>query len=153
MSDHVTVTTVVAVPPVKAFDVFTREIDRWWRRGPRFRWNPHGALRFEDGRLVEVYDEGHRFEVGRVLAWEPATRLGFEFRARDFAPHEKTEVEVRFEAVEQGTRVTVEHRGWGALVPDHPARHGWKGDAFANMMAGWWADLLVAARVHAAARG
>jgi hypothetical protein len=27
----------VAVPPEEAFDIFTREIDLWWRRGPRFR--------------------------------------------------------------------------------------------------------------------
>ena len=35
--DRARVTTTVRVDARRAFDVFTREIDRWWRRGPRFR--------------------------------------------------------------------------------------------------------------------
>lgn len=150
---------MVAVDPATAFEVFTEEIDAWWGRGPRFRWRPHrdGTLRFEagaGGRLVEVYDEpgADVFEVGRVLVWEKAARLVFEFRARNFEPGQVTEVEVSFEAVEQGTRVTVEHRGWDALAPDHPARHGLVGTAFASMMGLWWGDLLLAHRAHAARR-
>ena len=33
-ADHVRVQTFVAVPIRDAFDVFTLEIDQWWRRGP-----------------------------------------------------------------------------------------------------------------------
>ena len=36
-ADAVTVALDVAVPPEVAFDVFTRELDAWWGRGPRFR--------------------------------------------------------------------------------------------------------------------
>jgi hypothetical protein len=156
---RITASTVVAVDPETAFEVFTGEIDAWWGRGPRFRWKPHrgGTLRFEPGvggRLVEVYDEaaGDLFEVGRVLVWENPSRLVFEFRARNFEPDQVTEVEVSFERVEQGTRVTVEHRGWDALPPDHPARHGLEGPAFTSMMGLWWGDLLVANGAYASRR-
>jgi hypothetical protein len=35
--DGATVSVSVAVPQALAFEVFTREVDRWWRQGPRFR--------------------------------------------------------------------------------------------------------------------
>ncbi|MDJ0847486.1 MAG: SRPBCC domain-containing protein [Myxococcota bacterium] len=159
-TDSVSASTTVDVDPATAFAVFTEEIDAWWGHGPRFRWRPRrgGRLRFEPGaggRLVEVYDDGDddAFEVGRVLVWEKAERLVFEFRARNFEPGQATEVEVRFEAVGQATRVTVEHRGWDALPPDHPARHGHEGPAFRTMMGLWWGDLLESARRHVSARG
>ncbi len=158
-ADSASVTTVVAVDPATAFEVFTEEVDAWWKRGPRFRWRPEreGTLRFEPGvggRLVEVYDEAGEdvFEVGRVLVWKPADRLVFEFRAREFRAGEITEVEVRFEAVDQGTRVSVEHRGWDSLPAGHPVRHGLEGPAFRSMMGLWWADLLGAVRGHAERR-
>ncbi len=158
-SDSVSVTTVVAVPPEEAFRVFTQEIDAWWRGGPRFRWYPErkGRLRFEPrvgGRLLEVYDEaeGDAFEVGIVSIWEPAARLVFGFRARSFEEGQLTEVEVRFERVEGGSRVTVEHRGWDALPADHPARHGMDAPGFRNTMIVWWGDLLQAVRLHVSHR-
>ena len=78
-------------------------------------------MRFEDGRFIEAYEGGETFEHGRVIAWNPPGRLVFEMRGRNFHPGETTEVEVRFETVERGTRVTVEHRGWDGLPGDHPA--------------------------------
>ena len=62
------------------------------------------------------------------------------------APHEVTHVDVRFEAVSSGTRVTLEHRGWDALPLDHPARHGFSGSAFTSIIGLRWADLLTAFR-------
>ena len=157
--DSVYASTLVEVDPATAFEVFTEEIDAWWGRGPRFRWKPHrgGRLRFEPGvggRLLEVYEDGGDdvFEVGRILVWEEAARLVFEFRARNFEPGQATEVEVLFAGEGGGTRVSVEHRGWSALPADHPARHGHEGTAFASLMGLWWADLLQSIRRHAARR-
>jgi activator of HSP90 ATPase len=157
LRDAITATTVVAVDPATAFAVFTDEVDAWWGRGPRFRFRPEGdgVLRFEGGaggRLIEVFDaDGADFyEVGRVRVWEVAKRLVFEFRARAFEPGESTEVEVRFEPVARGTRVTVEHRGWAALGADHPVRHALDDTAFVNVMGVWWGDQLAAAARHAA---
>jgi uncharacterized protein YndB with AHSA1/START domain len=156
-ADAVRVTTVVALDPAAAFHVFTAEVDAWWRRGPmyRFRTDRSGTMRFEPhvgGRLLEVYDEaaGDAYEVGRVLVWEPAARLVFTWRGVAFAPGQRTEVEVRFEAVESGTRVMLEHRGWDSLPAGHPARHGLAGPAFTRLIGQWWASLLLDARTHAA---
>lgn len=153
------VTTVVAVDPATAFALFTEDVDAWWRRGPRHRFRPgrDGVLRFEPGvggRLVEVYDEaaGDLYEVGEVRVWEPGRRLAFAWRGTAFAPGEETIVEVHFERVAAGTRVTLEHRGWDALRPDHPARHGLVGGAFASMIGLWWGDLLNLLRARAAGR-
>ena len=77
------------------------------------------------GRLFESFetDAGERVvPMGQVRVWEPPQRLVFEWRAINFAPHEHTEVEVRFEPTSRGTLVTVVHRGWSALRADHPVR-------------------------------
>ena len=57
----VRVTVYVAVDPITAFEIFTEEIDVWYRRGPHHFFDPAraAAIRFEPGvggRLVEVYD-------------------------------------------------------------------------------------------------
>lgn len=157
-TDSVSVTTLVAVDPATAFELFTDEVDSWWKRGPRFRpgIDRSGAMRFErgvGGRLLEVYDDATRdaFELGRVRVWEPSDRLVFEMGGRDFKPGEATEVEVRFEAVDTGTRVTVVHRGWDSVPAGHPVRHGLEGGAFTSMMGLWWGDLLVALRARSRA--
>lgn len=158
--DSIRVTSRIDVDSATAFRLFTEQVNAWWRGGPRFRWHPErgGELRFEPGvggRFLEVYASGESFEVGRIRVWEPPRRLVFGFRARSFASGESTEVEVRFAPSGAGGRatdVTVEHRGWASLRPDHPARHGMDAASFENMMGGFWADLLTAARRHAASQ-
>jgi activator of HSP90 ATPase len=156
-ADCVKVTTFVEVAPEDAFEVFTRETDLWWRRSPRYRTtaDKRGTLRFEPGvggRLVEAFDDGEVFEIGRVLVWEPASRLVLEWRLRNFARDEKTEVSIRFEPHDGGTRVTLEHRGWAAIREDHPARHGLTGPAFIAMIGLWWGELTTGLRTHAGKR-
>ena len=158
-SETIVASTRVAVDPETAFLVFTEEVDAWWKQGPRFRTGEPGTsrLRFEPGiggRLIEEFDAAaDPFVLGRVTAWEPPARLQFEMFARAFEPGEKTEVEVRFEACGEDTRVTVEHRGFGDFAPDHPVRHGMVGEAFVSMMSVFWGDLLVALRVRAGEPG
>ncbi len=149
----------VAVPPAVAFDLFTREIDQWWRRGVRYRASGRhaGVLHLElglGGRLFETFTvdgQDRLVVVGTISAWEPPRRFVFDWRNANFAPHEKTEVEVRFEAAAEGkkTRVTVEHRGWSALPPEHPARHGLAVGPFIAMIGMWWGDLLGSLRRQA----
>jgi uncharacterized protein YndB with AHSA1/START domain len=171
-SDAVRARIEVAVDPATAFEIFTGEIGAWWEAAGRGR--PSGArrvsigrgpghegrLRFEPGpggRLVEVYDDSTAaFEVGRVLVWKPADRLVFEWRQGNFRAGERTEVEVRFEAVGRGTRVTLEHRGFAALPADHGTRHGLgTGEAFVRMMTTFWDGRLAgfSARAESAPRG
>jgi uncharacterized protein YndB with AHSA1/START domain len=153
--DSARASVFVAVPPDHAFDVFTREIDLWWRKGPKFRiaGRQPGQLSFEPGvggRLFETVGP-QAYEVGRVTAWEPGARLEFEWRGVNFKPGEKTIVEVRFAPLRAGTMVTVEHRGWSALPPDHPARHGLEGADFSRMIGLWWGELMTALREHVSA--
>ena len=152
-AENVVVSTVVAVAPGEAFAIFTEDVDLWWRRGPRYRAPGDDRLRFEPGptgRLVAESSSGEMREIGEVVVWEPdAGRLVFRFRAPNFAPNEETEVDVRFEPVVDGTRVTLEHRGLGALRPDHPARHGLEGTALVALYGTWWGDMLVELRGRA----
>lgn len=148
--DEATVSLSVAASPAVAFDVFTRETDNWWRRGPQYRFagRERGVLQFEPragGRLFEQYEtaEGPRLiEVGVVTVWEWPTRLVFTWRNTHFVAGESTEVEVRFAAAPTGAVITVQHRGWGSLRPDHPVRHGLAAAAFSRMVALWWEGLL-----------
>jgi uncharacterized protein YndB with AHSA1/START domain len=110
----------VPVAPDEAFRMFTEEIDDWYERGPH-SWNDPEravAIRFDGGRLLEVYREGEPYEIGRVTLWEPGRRLAFAYRSVHLPPEPETEVEVRFEPVAGGTRVTLEHRGLDRMPPE-----------------------------------
>ncbi|MBI1212181.1 MAG: activator of HSP90 ATPase [Alphaproteobacteria bacterium] len=152
--DHATVTITVAVDRAVAFDVFTRETDLWWKHGPAYRMSGRtpGTLMFEPregGRLFESHNSpsGRQlFEYGRIKAWQPPARLVFEWRNANFAANEVTEVEVLFEEIAGGTRVTLHHRGWASLRPGHPARHNLEPAGFSRMIGMWWADLLTSYR-------
>jgi len=158
--DAARVTVMVAAPPDVAFEVFTEEIDLWWRRGPRYRASGKrvGVLHFEGrvgGRLFESYDDGPEetlAEMGRVTAWEPPSRIAFEWRNRTFTEGECTFVEVRFRPIAGKTEVTVEHRGWSVLRDDHPARHGMVGAVFIRSVGMFWGDLMTSLREHVTAR-
>ena len=123
-TDIVTATVEVAVDPATAFAIFTEEIGQWWRPGP-INWNDSQraiGIRIEPGvggRWLEVYDNatGEGFECGRIVVWEPGERLVFLYRD---AGHtiDDTEVEIHFEAIDGGTRVTLEHRGWDKVLAD-----------------------------------
>ena len=152
--DSARVSVTVAVPPPLAFEIFTEEIDRWWRRGIKFRQSGGrgGFLRIEPqvgGRLFESIDGGAGtsvFEVGRVRVWEPPRRLAFSWRNANYAPDEQTEVEVEFVPASAGTLVTVTHRGLSALRAAHPARHGLQGGAFSRMIGLWWGEQMSSLR-------
>ncbi len=159
--DRATVSVTIAVAPAVAFEVFTQETDLWWRRGLPYRLAGRrpGSLSFElgpGGRLFESFEtpSGTQvYEAGRVTVWQPPSRLVFTWRNANFAAEESTEVEVLFEPTHTGTRVTVQHRGWSAIRPGHPARHGLDGAAFSRMMGLWWGDLMTALREFIETRG
>jgi uncharacterized protein YndB with AHSA1/START domain len=157
--DKVRVTTFVAVAPADAFAVFTEEIDQWWRRGHAYRISGRdpGTFHLEPrlgGRIFEQYGEtgSALHEVGTITGWDPPNRLEFEWRAVNFVPGESTTVEVLFEASGEGTRVTLEHRGWTAIRGDHPVRHGQDVAPFLRDLAMWWAGLLTSMRELSASR-
>lgn len=144
MSSRILVALRIAAPPETVFDAFTDDIALWWRPNSLFSFTPRspGVMAFEDGRLVERLPTGKVFEVGQVRAWERGARLVFGWRQAAFTPEMDTEVEVRFEAVEEGTRVTVEHRGWDSVPAPHVARHGFPDSLFLQRHGEWWRTLL-----------
>jgi uncharacterized protein YndB with AHSA1/START domain len=153
-SDTARVSVTVAVAPPIAFELFTDHIDRWWRRGVKFRHAGQrgGFIRLEPyvgGRLLESVDgeQGpHVFEVGRISVWDPPRRLAFSWRNANFAAEETTAVEVAFSATARGTLVSVTHRGLASLRPDHPARHGLQGAEFNRLIGLWWGDQMSSLR-------
>lgn len=160
--DVAKVSVFVRVAPQDAFEVFTQEIDAWWRTGPQYRMagKRRGKLFFEPGPSGRVYETfevasgGSRtFEVGKVLAWEPPARVELEWRIANFKKEEKTFVEVSFVPQNDGTLVTVRHYGWSAIRADHPARHGMEVVAFIRSMGMWWGGLMTSMREHIQERG
>jgi uncharacterized protein YndB with AHSA1/START domain len=162
MTSRVLVSLRVRATPERAFEVFTKDIGLWWKPSELFQFTPGatGVLSFEPeagGRFVQTAADGRVFEIGRVSAWEPGVRLAFTWRQATFAPGQTTDVEVRFEPLgfEQTgfdqtgfkpsgaeTRVTVEHRGWDAIPPEHVARHGFPDRVFLLRHAEWWRAQL-----------
>jgi hypothetical protein len=130
----VRVSVTVDVDPATAFDIFTGEIDEWYRKGISLLTSRDRSrtLRFEPGvggRLVELgRNEATLVERGRITVWEPGVQLVF-------VDLKQTEVDVRFEPIDEGTRVVLEHRGLDRLPPDEAAStsiHGWR------RLAGWF---------------
>jgi uncharacterized protein YndB with AHSA1/START domain len=160
IGDQARISVAVAVPPPLAFDIFTTEIDQWWRRGIKFRHfgSRGGFIRIEPqvgGRLFESFGderEAHVIEVGRVQVWEPPRCLKFTWRNANFTANEQTEVQVDFAATASGTLVTVTHSGLSALRPDHPARHGLQGAEFTRMIGLWWGEQMSSLRLLCAAK-
>ena len=148
MSAAVIVALRVGASPQAAFDAFTDGIGRWWKSHPLFPLSSkgNGTLRFDPsgpgGRLVTRFDDGAEWEIGPVHAWLPGERLAFGWRLPSFAADQTTEVEVRFEAVGEETRVTVEHRGWDAIPQQHAARHGFALMLFQQRLGEHWRGLL-----------
>jgi uncharacterized protein YndB with AHSA1/START domain len=153
--DSARISVAVAVPPPLAFEIFTADIDRWWRRGVKFRHSSSrsGLLCIEPkvgGRLFESFESGGTprvIEVGRVQIWDPPRRLNFTWRNANYAVNEQTEVRVEFAATASGTLVTVIHSGFAALRPDHPARHGLQGTEFSRMIGLWWGEQMSSLRM------
>jgi uncharacterized protein YndB with AHSA1/START domain len=114
-----TVTVDCAVE--EAFRVFTTDAMSWW---PVQSHSIHGSVAeivFEPhvgGEVYEIAESGERGHWATVREWDPPHRLvlGWNILKRE---GELTEVEVRFSAEGDGTRVDLEHRGW-----ERVAEHG-----------------------------
>jgi uncharacterized protein YndB with AHSA1/START domain len=137
----------VAAPPERTFSAFSGEIGEWWCPNGLFRFTDGagGRLAFEPDpptRLVEIGTDGERFEIGPVTVWDPPHRLVFGWRQVGFPAGRSTEVSVRFDAVDGGTRVTVEHSGWDAIPQENAARHGFPLRSLQQRLAEWWQELL-----------
>ena len=135
----VRVTIYVAVDATTAFEIFTDEIDAWYRRGPHNFFDPVRAIgiRIEPGvggRMLEVYDNdtGEAREMAKVTAWEPGARLVL-------LDNRDTEIEVTFEPSGDETKVTLEHRGLERLRPRQAATKARFGG---RLLMTWFSDHM-----------
>lgn len=127
----------VPLSPDEAFRLFTDGIQQWWPLEEGFSYGGDRAKEIHleawvGGRFFERFVDGDEFQVGRVTVCEPPDRILFTWRDPDWAA--ETEVEVRFVAEGEGTRVDLSHRGFDRLGP------GW--EAIAARWTGGWPRVL-----------
>lgn len=110
-------TIQVKAAPARAFELFATRMGEWWPKGKTVGGNSHVEIVIEpkaEGRWFERDAEGNETQWGKVLAWEPPSRLllGWQLNtAWRYDPDFLTEVELSFEPANGGgTLVTLEHR-------------------------------------------
>ena len=114
----------VACDAARAFTLWATETTRWWPSGHSVSGDPGLTVSFEPrvgGRIFERTPSGAEHDWGEVVAWDPPHRLVYLWHLR-FDRSDATEVEVTFVPSEEGTAVTIEHRGWERLGADGPER-------------------------------
>jgi hypothetical protein len=108
---------VVRRPPEQAFALFTSGIARWW---PFASHSCAGAdavdVEFEPrvgGAVTETTRDGTRHAWGVLTAWSPPVHFAMTWHPGQ-APAVATALSVRFDAIDGGCSVTLEHGGWAA---------------------------------------
>jgi uncharacterized protein YndB with AHSA1/START domain len=132
----------VNAAPARAFEIFTAGAARWWLKTHTI--NPTKSALKEvimepraGGRWYERGEDGSECNWGKVLAWEPPSRLllGWQINGEfKYDPGVLTEVEVRFTPADGGTLVELEHRNLERL--------GDRAAAMAEAFSGGWGKLL-----------
>jgi uncharacterized protein YndB with AHSA1/START domain len=131
----------VKAPPARAFELFATEMGRWWPKGRTIGQKPHVEVVIEPkvgGQWFERDADGNETHWGKVLAWEPPSRLLLAWQidsAWGYDPNFVTELELTFAPAEGGgTLVTLEHRNLERFGTD-AARH-------AEKLGGGWPSML-----------
>jgi uncharacterized protein YndB with AHSA1/START domain len=110
---------LVQAPQAIAWRVFTEQMSRWWPLG-QYKIGKAKAVGAiveprVGGRWYERGEDGSTCEWGKVLAWEPPSRLVLSWDISADWQYEAslgTEIEIRFLAEgAAATRVELEHRG------------------------------------------
>jgi uncharacterized protein YndB with AHSA1/START domain len=108
----------VEAPQQHAFEVFTARIGAWWPKTHSInRGTPQQDVIIEPragGRWYERGEDGSECLLGKVLAWDPPSKLVLSWHLNsrfEFDTSVESEVEVHFiaEGVD-ATRVELEHR-------------------------------------------
>lgn len=134
----------VQAPQAVAWRVFTEKLGTWWPLGS-YKIGKASAVDAVieprvGGRWYECGEDGSTCDWGRVLSWEPPSRLVLTWDITadwQFDPSLGTELEVRFIAEgTNATRVELEHR--------HLDRYGARRDEMRTIFdsSGDWGRLL-----------
>jgi Activator of Hsp90 ATPase homolog 1-like protein len=101
---------LLSLAPTEAFDLFTQKINLWWPPDRRHLNDVNSELYLlADGRFYERASNGTELDLGRVRVWDAPKRIVLDFYLGTDAAH-PTEVEIRFDAEGDGTRISVNHR-------------------------------------------
>jgi uncharacterized protein YndB with AHSA1/START domain len=108
----------VQASPAVAWRVFTEKMGSWWPLAVYKIGKTNAVDAIIEprvgGRWYERGDDGSTCDWGRVLVWEPVSRLVLSWDVDanwQYDPNLKTEIEVRFIAEgNDATRVELEHR-------------------------------------------
>lgn len=124
----------VALEPAAAFETLLEEMERVLRdRGVRF--GPETVNQCTEVP-TDVSRESHGDAdgkvIGRVTVWEPGRRLVMAWRPAPWNPDVQGELEIQADALEGGTRLVVEQRGWLGILGEGAEPVGW----FASALAG-----------------
>jgi uncharacterized protein YndB with AHSA1/START domain len=119
----------------RAFRVFTEGIDRWWPREHHIGSSPLKREVIEpklNGRWYGLSEDGTECEVGKVLEWQPFSKLALTWQITSDWKYDAsfiTVVEVRFTAEgPKKTRIDFEHRElerYGASETANQLEKGW----------------------------
>ena len=125
----------VDADPERAFRVFTEAIARWW---PLATHSIHAqdaeTVVLEarvGGKFYERSKTGEEVVWGEIVECDPPHLLRYTWHPGYAPGTPMTEVEVRFEAAGDGTRVVIAHSGWERLGDDASEKHrgyaeGWE---------------------------
>ena len=133
MSEPLQISFDVDCSPEHAFNVWTAGIATWWPPDHTVTGQAEMVVLESGvgGRIFERSSDGVEHDWGTVTAWEPPTRLAYQWHiGRDSA--DATLVEIRFIPRGTGsTRIEIEHWGWerlGAAADERRAQNqvGWE---------------------------
>lgn len=124
----------VALPPERAFELFTRQMARWWPFRGHSGYDDEAVDVVFDGRVggavTEHARDGRRMVWGVLTEWSPPH--GFAMRWHPgLDERESTQLRVTFAAAAGGgTEVAIHHGGWearGAAAAEKRDQydHGW----------------------------
>ncbi len=116
--EPIVVTIELGVPPVVAFEAFTRRFGDWWPVSTHSLSRQSATrCRLESmpgGAVDEHAPDGSHHVWGEVLAVEPGRRIRFTWHpGRE--PESAQWIEVTFETAAGGSRATLTHGGWENL--------------------------------------
>ena len=108
---------IVKADATHAFEVFTDRIGSWWPHSHSIGSSPQREVVIErraGGRWYEIGEDGSQCNWGKVLAWDPPSRVLLAWQINSDWKYQEdliTEVEVKFTPIAGGeTRVELEHR-------------------------------------------
>jgi uncharacterized protein YndB with AHSA1/START domain len=111
-------------PPARAFELFTRDIGRWWPLHSHHIADDPVTCIIEEragGRIFERSAAGAETDWGTVLEWSPPQRLAFSWRV-NLAPEHEQRIDLSFAPTPEGTRIELVHSGWEKLGDAGAAR-------------------------------